>query len=107
MKIICDFSVFYLDETLPKGNITVEKVTAYVTLKATCADGKTAGYTGKFAGKMYNNIVTVNNDETVTAVRWNTTSKTWVDKDNENKPYSTGMVKSDFVPTTGYTVTVK
>ena len=24
MKIICDFSVFYLDETLPKGSIVVE-----------------------------------------------------------------------------------
>ena len=24
MKIICDFSVFYLDETLPKGSIGVE-----------------------------------------------------------------------------------
>ena len=24
MKIICDFSVFYLDETLPKGTILVE-----------------------------------------------------------------------------------
>ena len=88
-----------------KGNIKVTGVTANVTLKATCADGKTAGYTGKFAGKMYNNIVTVNG-ETVTAVRWNTTSKTWVDKDNAGQAYSTGMVKSDFVPTTG-NVTVK
>ena len=84
------------------GNITVENVTAKVTLTAKCADGKTAGYTGEFAGKMYNNIVTVNG-ETVPAVRWNTTSGKWVDKDNENKPYSTGMVKSDFAPTTGYT----
>ena len=24
MKIICDFSVFYLDETLPKGSVVVE-----------------------------------------------------------------------------------
>ena len=24
MKIICDFSVFYLDETLPKGSIVIE-----------------------------------------------------------------------------------
>ena len=92
-----------------KGNIKVTGVTAYVTLKATCADGKTAGYTGKFAGKMYNNIVTVN-DDTVTAVRWNTTNKTWDKTNNEGKAYSTGMVDSEFVPTTGnvkVTVTVE
>ncbi len=81
-----------------KGDVKLTNVNAYVKLSATCADGKTAGYTGKFAGKMYNNIVTVNEGETVPAVRWNTTSKTWVDKDNENKPYSTGMVDSEFVP---------
>ena len=80
------------------GNITVENVTAHVTLKATCADGTTPGHTGKFAGKMYNNIVTVNG-ESVSAVQWNKTTNTWEPKD-------TGMVKSDFVPTTGYTVTV-
>ena len=92
-----------------KGNIKVTGVTAYVTLKATCADGKTAGYTGKFAGKMYNNIVTVN-DDTVTAVIWNTTNKTWDKTNNEGKAYSTGMVDSEFVPTTGnvkVTVTVE
>ena len=89
-----------------KGNIKVTNVTANVTLKATCADGTTAGYTGKFAGKMYNNIVTVN-DKPVTAVRWNTTSETWDKTNNKGEAYSTGMVDSEFVPATGYTVTVK
>ena len=89
-----------------KGNIKVTNVTANVTLKATCADGTTAGYTGKFAGKMYNNIVTVN-DKPVTAVRWNTTSETWDKTNNKGEAYSKGMVDSEFVPATGYTVTVK
>ena len=76
-----------------KGNIKVTGVTANVTLKATCADGKTAGYTGEFAGKMYNNIVTVNGESVTT--------------DNAGGA-GIGMVKSDFVPTKGnVTVTVK
>ena len=84
------------------GNITVEKVTAYVTLTAKCADGTTAGYTGKFAGKMYNNIVTVNNNP-VPAVKLNNDKTDWIDSTDGK-----GMVKSDFVPTTGnVTVTVK
>ena len=74
-----------------KGNITVEKVTAYVKLTAKCADGKTEGYTGKFAGKMYNSIVTVNGESVTT--------------DNAGGS-GKGMVASDFAPTTGYTVTV-
>ena len=78
-------------DSTAKGNITVEKVTAYVTLTAKCADGKTEGYTGKFAGKMHNSIVTVNGESVTT--------------DNAGGN-GMGMVKSDFVPTTGYTVTV-
>ena len=77
-----------------KGNITVENVTAYVTLTAKCADGTTPGHTGNFAGKMYNSIVTVNG-KTVTTDNAGGNGK--------------GMVKSDFVPTTGnvqVTVTV-
>ena len=79
------------------GNITVEKVTAYVTLTAKCADGTTSGHTGKFAGKMYNNIVTVNG-ETVPAVKLNNDKTAWIDSTDGK-----GMVKSDFVPTPGYT----
>ena len=74
-----------------KGNITVEKVTAYVKLTAKCADGKTEGYTGKFAGKMYNSIVTVNGESVTT--------------DNAGGS-GKGMVALNFAPTTGYTVTV-
>ena len=85
-----------------KGNIKVTDVTANVTLKATCADGETPGYTGKFAGKMYNNIVTVNNNP-VPAVKLNNDKTDWIDSTDGK-----GMVKSDFVPTTGnVTVTVK
>ena len=75
-------------DSTAKGNITVENVTAYVTLTAKCADGTTPGHTGKFAGKMYNSIVTVNG-KTVTT-------------DNAGKD-GKGMVDSDFVPTPGYT----
>ena len=78
------------------GNITVEKVTAYVTLTAKCADGTTSGHTGNFAGKMYNNIVTVNG-ETVPAVKWNNDKTAWEDSTDGK-----GMVKSDFAPK-GYT----
>ena len=75
-------------DSTAKGNITVENVTAYVTLTAKCADGTTPGHTGKFAGKMYNSIVTVNG-KTVTTDNAGGSGK--------------GMVDSDFVPTPGYT----
>ena len=47
------------------GNVVIENTKAYVELEAKCANGD-EGYVGKVAGKMWNNIITINSKHLTT-----------------------------------------